>query len=59
MNEHHGRMTKILQKLYEEKYNREILEELQIVVKELKWYHIHDALQKIIVTANPGGYRPF
>lgn len=59
INGHFGRMTKILQKLYEEKYQREILEELQLVVKELKWDHVHDALQKIAITSNPGSYRPF
>lgn len=59
VNEHYGRMTKILQKIYEDKYQREILDELQHVVKEKKWDHVHSALQKIVVTANPGGYRPF
>lgn len=52
-------MTKILQKLYEEKYQRDVLEELQHVVKANQWDHVHSAIQKIIVSANPGGYRPF
>lgn len=59
LNRHHGRMTKILQKMYEEKPQREVLEELQLVAKAKKWDHISDALQKIIVSANPAGYRLF
>lgn len=57
LNQHYGRMTKILQKMYEEKPQRNVLEELQAVVKENKWDHISDVLQKIIVFANPAGYR--
>lgn len=59
LNQHYGRMTKILQKMYEEKPQREILEELQLVVKANKWNHIGDVLQKIVVSANPSGYRLF
>lgn len=59
LNQHYGRMSKILQKMYEEKPQREILEELQLVAKTNKWDHISDALQKIIVFANPAGYRLF
>lgn len=59
LNQHYGRMTKILQKMYEEKPQREVLEELQLVAKANKWEHISDALQKIIVSANPAGYRLF
>lgn len=59
LNQHYGRMTKILQKMYEEKPQREVLEELQLVAKANKWDHISDALQKIIVAANPTGYRLF
>lgn len=58
-NQHYGRMTKILQKMYEEKPQREFLEELQLVAKASKWDHISNALQKIIVSANPAGYRLF
>lgn len=59
LNQHYGRMTKILQKMYEEKPQREILEELQLVVRVSKWDHIDDVLQKIIVSANPPAYRLF
>lgn len=59
LNQHYGRMTKILQKMYEEKPQREVLEELQLVAKANKWDHISDALQKIIISANPSGYRLF
>lgn len=59
LNQHYGRMMKILQKMYEEKPQREVLEELQLVARANKWDHISDALQKIIVSANPAGYRLF
>lgn len=59
VNEQYGRMTKILQKLYEDKYQRDVLEELQHVVKEKKWDHVNNVIQKLITSANPTGYRPF
>lgn len=59
LNQHYGRISKIIQKMHEEKPQRELLEELQFVVKELKWNHINDVLQKIIVYAFPSAYRPF
>lgn len=59
LNQHYGRMTKILQKMYEEKPQREILDELQSVARANKWDHIGDAIQKIIVSVNPAGYRLF
>lgn len=59
LNQHYGRMTKFLQKMYEEKPQREILDELQSVVRINKWEHIGDALRKIIVAANPPAHRLF
>lgn len=52
-------MAKILQKMYEEKPQREVLEELLLVVKENKWDHAGDIIQKNIIFANPSGYRLF
>lgn len=51
LNQHYGRMTKILQKMYEEKPQREVLEELQLVSKANKWDHISDLSRKSL-------YRP-
>lgn len=59
LNEQYGRMTKILQKIYEEKPQRDVLDELQFVVNELKWDHIYDAIQKKIIFDFPNGYRLF
>lgn len=59
LNQHYGRMTKVLQKIYEEKPQREILEELQVVAKELKWDHIDEAVQRKIIFDFPTGYRLF
>uniref|UniRef100_A0A8W7PUW9 Tripeptidyl-peptidase 2 n=2 Tax=gambiae species complex TaxID=44542 RepID=A0A8W7PUW9_ANOCL len=55
----HGRMLKYLNKLYEEKLSRDILEEILTVVDEKKWSHVRKQLSKIIVSSNPQGYRPF
>ncbi|XP_035787655.1 tripeptidyl-peptidase 2-like [Anopheles albimanus] len=56
---HHGRSLKYLSKMYEDKLSREVLEEMLAVVEKKKWDHIHQMLSKMIVTANPQGYRPF
>uniref|UniRef100_A0A182YBT7 Tripeptidyl-peptidase 2 n=1 Tax=Anopheles stephensi TaxID=30069 RepID=A0A182YBT7_ANOST len=55
----HGRMIKYLNKLYEDKLSRDILEEIRAVVEEKKWPHVHQQLSKIIVSSNPQGYRLF
>lgn len=58
MKQHYGRMAKILQKMFEEKSQKEIMEEMQSVVRVNHWNHIGDILQKMI-TAFPSGYRLF
>lgn len=59
LNQHYGRMAKILQKMYEDKPTQETLEELSRVVKENKWDHIDGLLRKIIIYSFPAGYRLF
>lgn len=59
LSHHPGRMLKYLQKMYEDKLQRDILEEIQQVVLEKEWSHISEAISKIIVTANPQNYRMF
>ncbi|CRK95491.1 CLUMA_CG008960, isoform A [Clunio marinus] len=56
---HHGRLIKYLQKLYEDKLQREYLEEMIAVVEENKWDHIRILLKRLVVTANPQSYRVF
>lgn len=58
LKQHNGRMAKIVQKMYEEKNQKEIMEEMQYVVRANKWNHIGDILQKVI-TAFPASYRLF
>lgn len=52
-------MTKLLQKMNEEKNQRDYLEELQHVVKAKEWNHIDDVLHKVIVSAYPSSFRLF
>lgn len=60
MNQHLGRMVKILQKMFEETGpKREFLEELQYVVKAKNWHHIAELLQKVIISSFPPSYRLF
>lgn len=60
MNQHYGRMVKMLQKMYEDKAQREVLEELQLVAKEKKWDHIYNTLLNVVLMTNPAsGYRLF
>lgn len=57
--QHHGRMLKVLQKLNEEKQQRDYLEEMQLVAQAKKWDHVGDVLQKIVISAHPASYRLF
>jgi len=57
---HQGRLLKYLQKLYEDKLQRDVLEEMKEVVDSNNtWPHISTLLTRAIVTANPQGYRIF
>lgn len=57
--QHYGRMLKYLQKLYDDKLNRDVLEEMIAVVELKKWDHIYLQLSRAIVSANPQSYRAF
>ncbi|XP_059614675.1 tripeptidyl-peptidase 2 [Phlebotomus argentipes] len=59
LHKHFGRMGKYLHKLYEEKQQREILEEQLRVFRELNWSHVEKVIDRIIVNANPQTYRLF
>lgn len=59
LHKHFGRMSKYLHKLYEEKQQREILEEQRRVFRELNWCHVEKVMDRIIVNANPQTYRLF
>jgi hypothetical protein len=59
VSKQYGRMAKFLHKLYDEKQQREVLEEIQQIVKQKEWDHINKVLSKMIITANPQCYRPF
>lgn len=52
-------MMKCLQKLYDEKLQRDVLEEQRLVADENKMGHISTLLQRAMVTANPTAYRLF
>ena len=60
-HKHIGRQLKYLTKLYEEKPQREILEEQQLLVKNKGklWSHIAKNLARLTVTANPQSFRAF
>jgi hypothetical protein len=57
--EQHGRLLKHLQKLYEDKLNREVIEEIMAVAEARQWDHITRLLKRVVVTANPQTYRLF
>lgn len=60
INQHWGRFGKQLNKIYEEKQQKELLSELQAMFEtELKWEHAARYLSKFMVTANPQAYRLF
>lgn len=55
----YGRMLKGLTKLYDEKYQRDVLEEIRLLVGELNYVHIQKIMRSIITSANPPTYRLF
>jgi tripeptidyl-peptidase II len=57
--QHYGRLLKYLQKLYDDKLNRDVLEEMLAVVELKEWDHIRLQLSRTIVSANPQSYRAF
>ena len=59
MHQHYGRMMKILMKIYEDKLQVDVLEELKQVLSEQKYNHIANLLEKNIISANPPAYRIF
>jgi hypothetical protein len=51
-------MLKYLQKLYEEKNQREFLDEMRMIVVENEWNHVEKLyLDRLLVF--PANYRPF
>jgi hypothetical protein len=52
-------VLKHLQKLYEEKLQRDVLDEIAAVCELKKWNHIVILLKRMSVTANPQNYRLF
>ena len=56
---HSGRLLKYLQKMYEDKLQRDILEEMQQVVQEKEWTHICGVMNKMAVSSNPQNFRMF
>lgn len=58
-HQHYGRMMKCLQKIYDEKLQRDVADEQRLLADELKMNHIITALHRFVVTANPLTYRLF
>lgn len=59
-NQHWGRYAKYLNKLYEDKQQKDVLLELRaLMATELQWEHVAKFLDKAVVTANPQSYRLF
>lgn len=58
-NRHYGRYVKFLLKVYDEKWNKDVLEELSSIARKKEWRHLSEHIDRQIVSANPGGFRPF
>lgn len=52
-------MTKVLQKMNEEKQQKDYLEEMQSVARAKNWDHVADVLHKVTVSAHQPNYRLF
>lgn len=57
--QHHGRLLKFLQKLYEDKLQREVLDEIVAVAEVNKWTHICTMLTRVAISANPQAFKNF
>lgn len=57
--QHQGRMLKLLQKMNEEKQQRDYLEEMQLIARAKNWDHVAELLQRVAVSAHPASYRLF
>ncbi|CAG9800674.1 unnamed protein product [Chironomus riparius] len=58
-SQQYGRLLKYLQKLYEDKLQRDILDEILAVCDLKNWDHISALIKRVSVTANPQSYRIF
>ncbi|XP_067632305.1 tripeptidyl-peptidase 2 isoform X2 [Eurosta solidaginis] len=58
-NSQYGRMYKILQKMYDEKRQRDIQDELNLVAGALEYAHLQTAIQRITISAYPNNFRIF
>lgn len=56
---HYGRLLKFLQKLYEDKMQREVLDEILAVAEANKWSHICTMLARVAISANPQAFKNF
>lgn len=52
-------MGKYLLKIYDDKQQKEILEEMKLMALENNWPHVAKAFSKTIVSANPASVRLF
>ncbi|XP_059224472.1 tripeptidyl-peptidase 2 [Stomoxys calcitrans] len=59
VHEQYGRMYKYLQKLCDEKRNRENFEELYLIAGALKYDHLQTVVQRLTVSTFPQTYRLF
>lgn len=55
----HGRLLKYLQKMYEDKLQRDVLDEILAVCELKNLDHISALIKRITVSANPQNYRMF
>ncbi|XP_065369346.1 tripeptidyl-peptidase 2 [Calliphora vicina] len=58
-HEQYGRMYKYLQKLCDEKRNRENFEEIYLIAGALKYEHLQAVVQRLTVSTFPHSYRLF
>ncbi|KAM7345588.1 tripeptidyl-peptidase II [Cochliomyia hominivorax] len=59
VHEQYGRMYKYLQKLCDEKRNRENFEEIYLIAGALKYEHLQTVIQRLTVSTFPQSYRLF
>lgn len=52
-------MLKLLQKMYDDKQQRAVLDELRYVADAMEWKHIAKQLERYSVVANPPNYTMF
>lgn len=59
IHQHYGRMIKNLYKQFDDKPQKDILDEIRLIVGAQNWPHITNAIENFLISNYPNDYRLF